>query len=184
MFCDLISNNTIGSTTGLGFTLNYGRFITGGTDINIDPKLLEIYIRVPLLIKLYKKIFAIDFEDKKFNMNNKKLHSDFRLTNYFELYKICYKDNISTYNISTIIEHCNSLYEEYKNEKDVCYAIMNRIADDFCAKLVFIKSQKIFNVSNFSLPDNSSLQMPGDNINRPSLSSAFNHKNLIFRDFN
>jgi hypothetical protein len=162
---------------------NTTRVILGSGDVKINPKLTEIYIRVPLLIRFYKQ-FVFDTQvDKQIRM-------ELRLEGPMKrLYKYCTDEYVSGDKILKIVESCNNLYEMYKNTSDPCFSIMLHIAEDANSKLGYmiyeqnmdmeIPNQKLLG-SKLMLERGPKKTMPSDKYMSVVKSVGEKYKNLLY----
>ncbi len=125
----------------LGYSLSASRFILGGSETVLNDNLLELYIRVPLLVKFYKNVF--DNKPWKKDAENEVIYSELRLKDpLMKLYKLCYYDSLSEDNVKDIISICNVLYDTFKDKPNPVLQVLNEIINDVNSKIGLFNYKK------------------------------------------
>jgi len=187
---DLYNVFTKKTPESLGLAISPSRIIIGGNDeVKINSKILDIYVRVPLVVKYLAKQFSIEEVINNGNgLTDTKIFSEIRnLGSVSRFYKLCIIDNLSTTELKEIIEFLNILYDDHKNDTDPCRKIMSIIIENISSNIGYGKfntiNNKSFNLRISHVDNDKLLRSESDDIEQYAPSDLYtsNINNNIFK---
>ena len=167
----------------VGQVLSPARFVFGSGPVSLDMKLLEIYIRVPLLVQFYFEIFDREIFTKTSDSKTKSIYAELRAEGLLRnFYHICSKNTLYDSDTENIVKICNNLYDNFKSLD----AIFREIILDINRKLGFdIFRKTIDNYKRFSIISDFSLYDGDENAvkqSAPSNAYTIVHKSRSFKN--